>query len=387
MVRGIRIGRLRTLRLLIVLLAPLIGTGCLLTRVPDVLNPNATEAATAEVTPASGPPPTLPALPGSIGPYAYAADVNPLTGQRVSDPATLNRRPMVVKISNAPPIVRPQAGIGEANIVYEHYAEGGLTRFSAIFYDQLPERVGSIRSARLIDYELMPMYKGLLVYSGASNGVNALNARSDFADRLYMGILFGLPYYFRDEDLVAPHNLFANLSAIAQKATDEGQNDRQDLRGMAFLQQPPPDDDGSGMGADIRYIATEAQWVYDSSTGVYKRYSDHQPHADALTNQQISAENVVILYAEHRFTDIVESEFQGAKSYSIEIKLWFEGDAVLLRDGRRYDVHWWRPTREDMIRLMTKDGQLMYFKPGTTWFEVVRTPDTMDPAEESVTIQ
>ncbi len=378
---------MKTLRLLILLLAPMIATGCLLTRAPALLNPDVTAEATAAVTPTLGPPPTLPALPGSIGPYTFPDDVNPLTGLKVSDPAVLNRRPMVVKISNAPPIVRPQAGIGEADIVYEHYAEGGLTRFSAIFYDQLPERVGSIRSARLIDNELMPMYKGLLVYSGASNGVNEVNAKSDFSDRLYMGILFGQPYYFRDETIDAPHNLFANLSALAQKATEEGKNARQDLHGMAFRQEPPPGDDGSGIAADIHYIATYAQWVYDGNSGTYKRFSDNQPHDDALTKQQVTADNVVILYAEHSFTDIVESEFQGKKSYSIEVKLWFEGDAVLLRDGKRYDCHWWRPTREDMVRVMTKDGQLLYFKPGTTWFEVVRTPDTMDPREESVTIQ
>ena len=81
----------------------------------------------------------------------FPADVNPLTGLQVTDPAVLNRRPQVIKISNAPVLVRPQAGIGAADIVFEHYAEGGLTRFSAIFYSQAPNRVGSIRSARLIE--------------------------------------------------------------------------------------------------------------------------------------------------------------------------------------------------------------------------------------------
>src|SRR5574341_1606427 len=90
--------------------------------------------------------PTIVTVPGAIGPDNFPTDVNPLTGLPVDNPAVLNRRPMVVKISNAPPLVRPQAGIGEADLVYEHYAEGGLTRFSAIFYSHAPERVGSIRS-------------------------------------------------------------------------------------------------------------------------------------------------------------------------------------------------------------------------------------------------
>src|SRR5215470_809427 len=80
--------------------------------------------------------------PDAIGPDSFPLGVDPLTGQVVADPASLNRRPMVVKISNAPPLVRPQAGIGAADLVFEHYAEGGLTRFSAVFYSDAPNRVG-----------------------------------------------------------------------------------------------------------------------------------------------------------------------------------------------------------------------------------------------------
>ena len=34
-------------------------------------------------------------------------------------------------------------------------------------------------------------------------------------------------------------------------------------------------------------------------TGMYQRFSDGQPHADANTGEQVSADNVVILYARH----------------------------------------------------------------------------------------
>jgi hypothetical protein len=111
-------------------------------------------------------------LPGSIAilvtvtpsPIAQP-NLNALTGLTVPDASVLERRPLVVKISNAPALVRPQAGISAADIVYEHYTEGGLTRFSAVFYSQAPQRVGSIRSARLIDNQLVPMYNGLLAFS------------------------------------------------------------------------------------------------------------------------------------------------------------------------------------------------------------------------------
>jgi hypothetical protein len=321
-----------------------------------------------------------------LGPDTYPLDVNPLTGQVVADPALLEQRPFVVKISNAPPLVRPQAGISEADIVYEHYAEGGLTRFSAVFYGNMPQRIGSIRSARLIDYELMPMYQGLLAYSGTSIGVGEKLNGSEFADRLFEGILYGYPYYWRDDTIDVPHNMFTDLTALEALAHEDGSNAVPDLHGMAFDATVPDGESGAANHIDVRYRATRAEWLYDPRNGNYLRYSDGQPHYDANTNTQVTADNVVILHAEHHLTDIVESEWQGSKSYSIEIELWFEGDAVLLRDGRRYDVRWSRPTRENLISLYTLDGEPMPFKPGNTWFQVFPLPEQQE-ADETVTIE
>ncbi len=341
-------------------------------------------APTATEIPPTLPPPPTP-LAGAIGPYRYDNMVNPLTGLEVDDAAQLNRRPILVKISNAPPLVRPQSGLSYADLVFEHYAEGGLTRFSAIFYTNLPQRVGSIRSARLIDNELVPMFQSLLVYSGASNGVNAVIGGSDFAERTYMGILYGRPYYWRDEEIPIPHNMFANLDAISRLATTEGLNDRPSLDGMAFLEAPPPDPDGDANIINIEYVATRVRWEYDAEAGTYRRFSDGQPHYDATTEQQITANNVVVIYAEHPMSEIAEAESAAGVSYGLLVKLWFSGDAVLFRDGKRYEGAWVRPTRENMLQLRTRDGELLYLKPGNTYFQVMRPPDQQDPAEEGLT--
>jgi hypothetical protein len=308
--------------------------------------------------------------------------VNPLTGLKVQNPANLKRRPMVVKISNAPPLVRPQAGLSSADLVFEHYTEGGLTRFSAVFYGQAPNRVGSIRSARLIDDELVPMVQGLLAFSGASTGVEDKLNRADFAARAYKGVLYGPPYFWRDETIEVPHNLFMNPNALWQLAAKDGFAQKPNLHGMAFATNPPPGSAGPADQVDLRYRATRVIWKYDTKRGSYRRFADGEGHFDANTNEQISAANVVIIYADHQFTDIVESEFQGNKSYSIEIKLWFEGDAILFRDGQRYPARWLRPTRADMLTLRTSTGDPLAFKPGNTWFEVAPLPEQQHPQEE-----
>lgn len=54
--------------------------------------------------------------PAAAQPEQVGPDVNPLTGLPEADPNTLNRRPIVVKISNAPPLVHP--GLGSARLIW-----------------------------------------------------------------------------------------------------------------------------------------------------------------------------------------------------------------------------------------------------------------------------
>ncbi|GAB4529113.1 MAG: DUF3048 domain-containing protein [Anaerolineae bacterium] len=354
-------------------------------------------------------PSTATPLPGTLGPRDFPPGINPLTGLPVDDPAVLERRPIVVKISNAPPLVRPQAGIGAADVVFEHYAEGGLTRFSAVFYSQAPTRVGSIRSARLIDHELVPMFDGMLAFSGASIGVEkyiygseavvnqipgaeqtpplGLVPPSEYAERAYKGVAYGLPYYWRDESVPVPHNLFTNLEALWQLAATQGHNQRPTLQGLAFHPAPPSGSTGGAARIDLRYRATRVLWTYDAESGLYRRSADGQGHFDANTEEQITAANVVVLYIRHNDTDIVESQFENSISYSTQIAIWGAGEAVLFRDGQRYDGQWVRPVREEIIGLRTDAGDLLPLKPGTTFFQIVRLPTQQNPQEEWLIVE
>lgn len=109
-------------------------------------------------------------MPNLLLPGALPPNVKPFTGLVVSDLASLHRRPLTIKISHFPRYVRPQAGLQAADLVFEHYAEGGTARFTAIFYVNAPERVGPVRSARLIDTVIPEMVDGALVTSGSSSG-------------------------------------------------------------------------------------------------------------------------------------------------------------------------------------------------------------------------
>ena len=103
----------------------------------------------------------------------------------LSDPAALDRRPLAIKVANFPRRVRAaQTGLSQADNVWEHYAEGGTTRFTAIFLSQGPDRIGNVRSARLIDTYLGQAYQAMLVASGSSDGTLARLRQTDFYKRV-----------------------------------------------------------------------------------------------------------------------------------------------------------------------------------------------------------
>ena len=106
-----------------------------------------------------------------VGPASYPSGINPLTGLPYPNEEARARRNLIVKVSNWPPKVRPQHAINQADLVFEMESEGGVTRFAAIFRSHAPEKVGSVRSARLVDMELLTMYAALLAYSGTSGPV------------------------------------------------------------------------------------------------------------------------------------------------------------------------------------------------------------------------
>jgi hypothetical protein len=323
---------------------------------------------------AAASPTWLPTPADAVGPFNFPDGVNPLTGLRVEDPAVLQRRPLAVKISNAPVLVRPQAGIGEADLVFEHITEGRLTRFTAVYWTHTPPRVGSIRSARLIDLEIAEMYDAIFAFSGASNGVREKIFKGPFADRAMEGVSVGVPVYYRDDAIEVPHNMFASPDALWKLAGKKEVNVPPHLGGMLFSATPQPAGQ-PGSTIKVDYGPTEAEWRFNPDTGRYARWSDGKPHTDATTKAQVTAANVVVLYAWHQYDyNIVESEFQGNKSYSIEIQLWMLGPALVCRDGQCVRGRWNRWNKADMLSFWTEDQQPIYLKPGNTWFQVVNLP-------------
>lgn len=315
--------------------------------------------------------PPLPAIPGLIGPYDYPDDVNPLTGEQVPDPAVLNRRPLAVKVANTAR-VRPQAGLSQADLVFEHYSEGGITRFTAIFYTHTPQRVGSIRSGRLIDLEIPVMYDAAFAYSGSSHEIKEMIWDSSFFGRV-VSPDFGHGGFWRTNDDKNPSSfhvdsLFTNTVDLRRILAERGQEHRPVYEfGMTFHPEPPV----GGMpaqGVEIIYTGTGIFWEYQPGSGRYARWSDGQRHLDANSEEILSFKNIVVVKAPHVNTQIIEDT---GGSPSIQIQIWGEGPAIIFRDGLRYDGLWRRERPQDMLTFYDQNGQVFPLAPGNTFIELV----------------
>jgi hypothetical protein len=185
---------------------------------PDANAPTATPLFTATATPAPTTAPqstTIPTPAATAGmgvvqaaaatPVvnldAYAADrpadINPLTGLKVDDPTMLERRPLMVRVGNDP-VARPQVGLNQADMVYEEITEWWVTRFTAIYLSEDPTMIAPVRSARLINTQLVPQYSGALGNSGGSDGVRWELSQTDLVnmDEFFVP----QPYFYRENE-------------------------------------------------------------------------------------------------------------------------------------------------------------------------------------------
>jgi hypothetical protein len=158
-------------------------------------------------------PPTPPPSPVPT-PTPKPLAVDPLNGVLV-DPQSLNHRVAAVMIDNYPTDARPQSGLHDAEIVYEVEAEGGVTRYLALYLSAAPSKIGPVRSARTYFVELARPYDALYAHAGGNDdvwGPLKLLREGGFAD---MEEIVGTPEAFwRDSTREMPHNLYTSVAKL-----------------------------------------------------------------------------------------------------------------------------------------------------------------------------
>jgi len=335
------------------------------------------------LTPTPGPSKTPP--PATY--YFFDDGVNPLTGFPLPDPGLMQRRPVMVKVSNWPREGRPHAGLMNADIVFEYFIGYQMNRFLAVYYGDNAERIGPVRSGRLVDAQLTELYQGLLAYGNADPQVDevlidVLNERALAFNELPCPQMCGRSTY-------SATGVFANSTAITNYAEENGINNRQpDLRGMYF-QSEPPEGDAHGRLLRVEYANFSImEWRYDEEAGVYNLWMEKEGSSgldmalmtDRNNGETVDFENVIVMFAEYieyapSLHDIV---LQGVQDYQ---------PALLFRDGMITYATWRTPDPRRPIIFETPEGESLPLKPGKTWIVIVgEASRTVQPAGGDWTI-
>lgn len=300
-----------------------------------------------------------------------AAVVNPLTGEPASDETTLSRPAMVVKIDNHP-AAHPQAGINQADIIFEENVEK-LTRFAAVFQSQGSDPVGPIRSGRFQDINLLgSLNKPLFVWSGGNPQVSAAIRKSDLVDLSYT-IANKDGGFARDSTRKAPHDLFAETSKLWTLAPD-GSGPPPAQFAYRGTSDAMPTTAKKVDGVKVSMDGVKVYWLWNAKNSTFDRFESDKPHVD-VDDVQLNVRNVVVLEVEY------------TKSYSPTSKTLGGGKVTVFTNGAAIIGTWTRETRYVPFTLKDSSGAVIKMTPGRTFVEVARADKSaiialgVDPAE------
>ncbi len=279
----------------------------------------------------------------------------PLTGEPIGDGEDPGHAAVVVKISNNDAAARRAlSGLDQADVIYEERIEQSATRFAAVFHSSLPSEVGSVRSGRTSDVQIVAnLNRPVFGFSGANDGVHGqlrqaenegllVRASADFAD----------PQFSRISDFSAPNNLVADVAGLLSKA--EGAEPPQPIFDYS--------DNVTTLGtpaAGVRISAREdAVYVWSESDGGYLRFQEEEPHV-TRDGTQITPENVIVLT-----TTYVPSQIDSSSVDAITIG---SNPVIVYSGGYWVEGTWTREFERDPFTLQTPDGQTIGLAPGQTW--------------------
>jgi len=273
-------------------------------------------------------------------------------------------RPLAIMIDNARDS-RPQSGLNKANIIYEALAEGGITRFLAIYSSEESEKVGPVRSARPYFITKALEHNAIYVHAGESPDA-AIFIREEKVDDV--NELIHYQPFWRTQNRKPPHNLYASTEQLREEAKKIGYIEMVNKESFQF----EVDKNQVLTGREAKDITIKynvnylVNYKYDSETQLYRRFINGEPHIDAETAQQLYAKNIIIQHCDKK---IIDNEGR------LAIDFIGEGKGLIIFNGRSKEITWRKEDLDAKTYFYNSEGDRLAIQPGNVWIQVVH-PDT-----------
>lgn len=265
-----------------------------------------------------------------------------------------------VMIDNNPHARPQQIGLSQASIVYEALAEGGVTRYMALFSYQNIDKVGPVRSARPYYIDWASEYSAAYLHAGGSNDAFRKILQSDIidVDGLYYEEISS-DYFRRDANYYAPHDLFGYLSGIRELVVARDWDGKIEEPRFQFGEEAYFFNDAFDIKIDFSYPDFLVEYFYDAEKKGYVRYLASEPHLDQ--GEEILPKNILV-----QFTDYYSVDDEGR----LKMRTYGEGKALYFSGGKVGSGKWVKE-EDDFTRFFDEFGEELVLKEGQTWLEMV----------------
>jgi hypothetical protein len=284
---------------------------------------------------------------------------SPLTGVAVADEATTKRQVTAIMIENSPD-ARPQSGLKDAGIIFEAIAEGGITRFIALYQEARPGLIGPVRSVRPYYVEWAGGYDAAVAHIGGS--AKALQMIRSGSYGVDLDQFFNAGAYWRASDRAAPHNVYTNFDRLDALSTSKGKTS------SAFTGFVRKEDTKSKApnATSLNIAVSTGQYAvtygYDAASNSYVRSEGGALHTDR-EGGQLAPKVVVALRVENTtvFEDGTRQSYQVTGS----------GQAFVFQDGIAQEATWSKADARSPLLLRDGAGKDVALNRGQTWVTAV----------------
>lgn len=314
-------------------------------------------------------------------PSVVRDQVNPIDGELITKSeydALLARSAVAVTVNNHVD-ARPQNGLREADTVMEVLAEGGITRYVAIFYgDADVSKIGPVRSLRYYMIEFASGYDDAVIkhhgWAGFDNASwERYNEKSDARGAVRKWGIKSLQTAgseYRDKAKAAKsgyvHALYTDSAKIykeiAKKTGWDIGSDK--LEPLVFKYDELPENRGEFGSVEIHYSgesgnAYAPKFVYDKESNTYKRFIAGKEDIDLTDGQQVAPKNVILEWHQYRPANDGHAR--------IVIDMIGEGPVEILNDGKRTTGTWKKADRLARTHYYDANGDEIPLVRGQIW--------------------
>ena len=285
-----------------------------------------------------------------------------LSGLPITDP-TLNQKPVTAVMVENSLDARPQSGLSQAGVVFEAQAEGGVTRFMALYQDTTPTNVGPIRSARPYYVQWALGFDAAYAHVGGSpdalTDITSWNVQD--MNQFYNG-----NYYHRITTREAPHNVYTGIDTLNTLEAQKHYTSTFTSFPRDSKATPSAAPTASTINLAVSGPDYNPKYVYNTASNSYDRSTDGTPDTDANTGKQISPTVVVAIVV-----PLSQGALDASGAYYSDYNVLGSGQAYVFQNGNVTLGQWHKANNTSQITFTDTSGATILLNRGQTWITAV----------------